>query len=168
MGEGSVLDWLSVAALGATAVVAAAGALFVPGRRWRFALLGAILAFLAVDDALALHERVTSAVAGRLAIADHADTLFLLPYLPLLGLAFWLLWTSAVDVGRRRVRLGLALLVCALAARALAALVTATGLALAPWERTVGVAAMHDAELLAWLLLASGLAACVARPGRRT
>src|SRR5918999_236108 len=110
MGEGSVFDWLSVAALGATAVVALAGAFVVPGGRWRFALLGAILGFLAVDDPL-----------------------------------------------------GLALLVCALAARALAALVTATGLALAQWEKTLGLAAMHDAELLAWLLLASGLAACVAR-----
>jgi hypothetical protein len=163
VAEGGILDWLSVAALGLTAVIAAAGAFVVPGRRWRFALLAAILGFLAVDDAFGVHERVTSALAGRLAIADHADTLFLLPYLPLLGAAFWLLWTAAADTGRRRVRWGLALLVCALAARALAALVTATGLALAQWEKTLGLAAMHDAELLAWLLLASGLAACVAR-----
>jgi hypothetical protein len=164
MSEGSVLDWLSVAALGATAVAAAVGAVRVPGRRWRFLVLAAILGFLAIDDAFGLHERVTSEVAARVALPNRADTLFLLPYLPLLGAAFWLLWTAAQTGGRRRIRLGLALLAGALAARGVAALVLVGGASLAPSDRALGVAAMHDAELLAWVLLASGLAACVSRP----
>jgi hypothetical protein len=55
-------------------------------------------------------------------------------------------------------RLGLALLAAGLATRVLAAVVSLTPITLAAWEKTLGVAAMHDAELAAWVLLASGLA----------
>jgi len=86
------------------------------------------------------------------------------PYLPLLAVAFGLLWSAAQEAGRPArtiMHLGLALLAAALAARMLAGFVSATGITLASWERTLGVAAMHDAELAAWVLLASGLGSVV-------
>jgi hypothetical protein len=169
VGEGSLLDWLSVAALAATALGAAAGALYVPEGRRRFASLAAILAFLAVDDAFGVHERVTGAIAGWLGVSGRGDALFLVPYLPLLAAAFGLLWRAAQAAGRPArtiMRLGLALLVAGVAMRLAAAFVATAGISLAAWAKTLGVAAMHDAELAAWVLLASGLASALAAARR--
>ena len=173
MHEGDLLDWLSVAAVLAAALGAALHAVRVPARRRRFALLAAILAFLAVDDALGLHERVTIEAAGALGVDGDGDVLFLLPYLPLLFAAFALLWSAAResrDAAGRTLSLGLALLVAALGLRLVAALVSLSGIPLAGWQRTVGVAALHNAELLAWMFVAAGFVV-LARPreplGRR-
>jgi hypothetical protein len=159
--EGGALDWLSVAAIAAVAVAAGFAAARVRDRRRRFALLAALLAFLAIDDALGLHERMTAAVAGWLGVSGRGDALFLLPYLPLLAVAFGLLLSATREAGRQAravMYFGLALLAAGLVLRVAAALVAATELMPAPWQRTLGVAAMHDAEVAAWVLLASGLA----------
>jgi hypothetical protein len=167
--EGGALDWLSVAAIAAVAVAAGFGAARLRDRRRRFALLAALLAFLAIDDALGLHERMTTAVAGWLGVSGRGDALFLLPYLPLLAVAFGLLLSAAREAGPRArsvIHLGLALLATGLALRVAAALLAATGITPPPWQRTLGVAAMHDAELAAWVLLAFGLASAAAALGR--
>jgi hypothetical protein len=161
VGEGSLLDWLSVAAVVAAAAAAGMCAARLPHHRHRYVLLAAILAFLAVDDAVGVHERVTAALAGSLNISGRGDALFLLPYLPMLAVAFGLLLAAAREAGppaRKLIRLGLALLAAGLALRVAAALVAAAGIALPSWQRTLGIAAMHDAEVAAWVLLASGLA----------
>jgi hypothetical protein len=167
MREGDLLDLLSVAAVAAAALGAAFLASRPGRRRGQFLVLAAIMAFLAADDALAFHERVSRAAATDLAVSARGDVLFLIPYLPLLSLAFFLLWRAAREARRpanRVIWIGLALLAAALALRALAALVMFSGLALAGWQRTLGMAALHDTELLAWIALAVGLA-LAARPG---
>jgi hypothetical protein len=161
VGEGSLLDWLSVAAVVATATAAGLRAASLSHHRGRYVLLTAILTLLAVDDAAGLHERVTAAIAGSLGVSGRGDALFLVPYLPLLALAFALLWAAAREArppARTIIRLGLALLVAALVVRVISAFVAATGISVTAWQRTVGLAAMHDAEIAAWVLLASGLA----------
>jgi hypothetical protein len=166
--EGGALDWLSVAAIAAVAVAAGLRAASLPHRRPRFALLAVLLAYLAIDDAAGLHERITSVIADWLAVSGRGDALFLLPYLPLLAVACGLLWSAAREAGRPArslMYLGLALLAAGLAARVLAAVVAATGITLADWEKTLGLAAMHEAELAAWVLLASGLGSLVHAAG---
>ena len=163
-GEGSAFDWFSVVAVVAVVMAAGFHAAYLRHRRRAFALLATILAYLAVDDALGLHERVTSAVGGWLAVSDHGDTLFLLPYLPPLAFAFGLLLTTARESGgpaRKVMYLGLVLLAATLATRVLAALMIASGLTLEKWEKALGGAVIHDTEVGAWLLVASGLASSV-------
>ena len=87
--------------------------------------------------------------------------LFLVPNLPLLTAAFFLLWTAARESPRpasRIISLGLVLLASALGLRAMAALVSLSGFTLASWQRSLGVAALHQTELLAWIIVAVGLA----------
>jgi hypothetical protein len=161
MHERDLLDWLSVAAVLAAALGAGLHATRTPRRRRQFVLLAAMLAFLAVDDAFGVHERVTNAAAVVLGAGAHGDVLFLVPYLPLLAAAFFLLWTAARESPQpasRTITLGLVLLATALGIRAVAALASLSGVTLAGWQRTVGTAALHDTELLAWIVVAVGLA----------
>jgi hypothetical protein len=161
MHERDLLDWLSVATVLAAALGAGLHATRTPRRRRQFVLLAALLSFLAVDDAVAVHERVTNAAAVFLDVSAHGDVLFLVPYLPLLAAAFFLLRTAARESpqpARRTIRLGLVLLATALGIRALAALVSLSDVTLAGWQRSLGTAALHDTELLAWVVVAVGLA----------
>jgi hypothetical protein len=119
------------------------------------------MVFLPADDAFGFHERVSCAAAADLAVSARGGMLFLIPYLPLVSLALFLLWRAAREARRpanRVIWIGLTLLAAALALRARTALVMFSGLALAGWQRTLGTAAMHDTELLAWIALAVGLA----------
>ena len=161
MHERDLLDWLSVAAVLAAALGAGLHATRTRRRRRQFVLLAAMLAFLAVDDALAVHEQVTNATAAVLDVSAHGDVLFLVPYLPLLAAAFFLLRTAARESpqpARRTITLGLVLLVTAIGIRAVAALASLSDVTLTGWQRTLGAAALHDTELLAWVLVAVGLA----------
>ena len=160
MHEGDVFDWLSVAAIAVAGLAAACYALRVPPRRTRFALLAASLAFLAVDDASGLHERVTATAAAGLGVRARGDVLFLVPYLPLLGGVFAILWMTARegrDLAGRVIWVGIGLLVGGLCLRVLRALASTSGIEVADWQRTLGNMAMHDAELLAWVAVAAGL-----------
>jgi hypothetical protein len=160
MHEGDLLDWLSVAAVAVAALAAARYGLRVPARRGRFMLLAASLAFLAVDDAFGLHERVTATAAADLGVSGRGDVLFLVPYLPLLVGVFAILWMTARegrDLGGRVIWVGIGLLVGGLCLRVLRALASTSGVEVAGWQRTLGNTAMHDAELLAWVAVAAGL-----------
>jgi hypothetical protein len=160
--EGGVLDWLSVTALAALCLATGARALTSSHGRRRFALLAVLLAYLAIDDALGLHEQVGAALARGLAVADSGDMLFMLPYLPLLAAAFALLLMAARELPpmpRRVMYAGLALLVGTVAVRAMAGLVGTTSLTVEEWQKAIGVAVMNDAELAAWLLLLGGVCA---------
>jgi hypothetical protein len=158
-GEGGALDWLSVAALALAAAAAAR-----TGRRG----LAAALAFLAVDDAAGLHERVTAATGTALGVHWGGDVLFLVPYLPLLAFVAVALWGAARH-GGAAIRTGVALLAASTAIRLAGALALLAGATLHGWERRAAGAAIHDAELAAWLLLAAGLlAAQTARTSART
>jgi hypothetical protein len=170
MHEGDLLDVLSVAAVAAAALGAALHAVRTERRRGRFLLLAAIMAFLAADDAFGWHERVTRAAAGELGVTSRGDVLFLVPYLPLLALAFVLLRQAGRESrhpANRVISAGLVLLAAALGVRAVAALVMFSGVALESWQRTLGIAALHETELFAWIALAIGLGLAALLGGRR-
>lgn len=132
----------------------------------------AILAFLAVDDAFGVHERVTANVAVALGLSTRGDVLFLVPYLPLLATVFAVLWTTArlkSDLAGRIIRLALTLLAAAVVLRVARAAASASALTFTEWQRTLGDALMHDTELVAWVAVAAGLVlAQTARMSART
>jgi hypothetical protein len=170
MREGDLLDTLSVIAAAAAALGALLHAARTERRRGQFLVLAAIMAFLAADDASGWHERVTRTAAGELGVTSRGDVLFLVPYLPLLGLAFALLWRAARESrhpANRVITAGLILLAAALGVRAVAALVMFSGVTLESWQRTLGMAALHETELFAWIALAIGLALAALLGGRR-
>jgi hypothetical protein len=160
--DGSLFDWASVVAVSAVAVAAAARALCVAGERRRFAVLAGILAFLALDDAIGLHERIGDAASTLVGHSRAGDALYLIVYLPIVGVAFGLL-VRAMRESARELRsvmaAGMVLLVAAVVTRLLAGAALALGLTFAAWQRAIGVVAMQGAELASWLLLSTGLTA---------
>jgi hypothetical protein len=167
--DGGLLDALSVAAVAAAACACLVRCVAGPGARGRYAFLAAALAFLAVDDAVALHERITHFAAAELGVSGRGDALFLGPYLPLIALAAVAL-VACVREARGEIRLllttAVALLAASAAFRVGVAALLATGATADGWQKSVGGAAIHDAELAAWLLLAAGVAASAVRPRR--
>ena len=168
--DGGALDALSVVAVAVAACACFVRAVAVPEARGRFGFLAAVLAFVAVDDAVAIHERITHAAAAALGVSGRGDALFLLPYLPLIALAALAL-LACVRESRGEIRLLLSTAVALLAASAAfrvgVALLLATGATADGWQKSIGGAAIHDAELAAWLLLAAGFAASATRRQRR-
>jgi hypothetical protein len=167
-----VLDALSVAAVGAAACACLVRCVAGPEPRGRFGFLAAVLAFMAVDDAVAVHERATHFAASVLGVSARGDALFLVPYLPLIVLAaVALLACMRESHGEIRLLLSTAigLLVASAAFRIVVALLLAAGATADGWQKSIGGAAIHDAELAAWLLLAAGVAAGASgpRPARR-
>jgi hypothetical protein len=165
--DGGLLDALSVVAIGAAACACLVRSVVGPGARGRFGFLAAVLAFLAVDDAVAVHERFTHFAASTLGVSARGDALFLLPYLPLIALAAIALLACARDAHgdvRALLSTSIALLAASLGFRVAVALLLAAGATADSWQKAVGGAAIHDAELAAWLLLAAGVAAGAARP----
>jgi hypothetical protein len=157
-------------AVGAAAAACLLRCITGPGARGRFGFLAAALAFLAVDDAVGVHERFTHAAASVLGVSARGDALFLVPYLPLIVLAAAALIACARDA-RGEIRLLLSTAIALLAASALfriaVALLLAAGATADGWQKSLGGAAIHDAELAAWLLLAAGVAAGASGPARR-
>ncbi len=158
-----MLDALSVVAVGAAACACLARCVAGPAHaRGRFGFLAVVLAFLAVDDAVGVHERFTHFAASALGLSARGDALFLLPYLPLIALAAVALLACAREA-RGEVRLllsaSIGLLAVSAAGRVAVALLLAAGATADGWQKSIGGAAIHDAELAAWLLLAAGVAA---------
>jgi hypothetical protein len=145
--------WMSSVATFAAAFAAGIGALLYSRRRFELALLAALLAFLSLDDAVQAHEGL-----------EHAGALvFLAAYFPLLGGALLLLARAARDAPGRAgasIAAGLALLVASIGVRVVGGVATVLG-GVPDWIRVVGEAAMQDAKLGGWILVAAGMTASV-------
>ena len=107
---------------------------------------------------IAIHEDLGTYLAF-FGLPDYAGIWFLL-YIPLLALTFVLLWQLSPTAAKSGslVRIGLLLLVFALAAEVLTAGVPAFDRTAHAWPYTVEVAVEEGAELAAWILIATGLA----------
>ena len=158
--EGGIADLLSVAAIAA----AAGGCIWLAARarrrRGRLLLLAGSLGFLAFDDAVGLHERVSRKIALAVGISDRADVLFLVPYLPLVVVTFVLLaWIAARSggAGSSTMGFGLALLGAAIGGRLLASALAALGLTPGRAVVELGRAGLEVAQIGGWALLAAGL-----------
>jgi hypothetical protein len=101
--EGSLSQLATAAVTAVAGTAAAAHAILFPARRRRFAALGVILLYFAVDDVLVLHEGLGEAVGERLfGLSGHlAVRLWILLLAPLLAAAFLLVASEARRAGGR-------------------------------------------------------------------
>jgi hypothetical protein len=141
-------------AVGATALVAAVGAARRVGGRKRRALLAAALGFLALDDALGLHDRIRA-----LPTPANAATGVLFGSLLALVLALLLVERARAPIVAHGILVGgLVALVAAVGVRLAGAFVTGET-TVGDTVRVLGVAAEQGLDLGGWILLAAGLAA---------
>jgi hypothetical protein len=159
----NVFDWMSFSA----ALAAASGLIVLmklsPARRRSAALLAVLVPFLAVDDLTNLHDRLGVAFAQ--ALPEPLDRVgeWSTPalYLPVLALAFGLLWwhARATTKPARQVQAALFLLAAAVALRVFVAILAIRGIHAREAIRVIGVAVLEGAELAAWTLLAAAFLA---------
>jgi hypothetical protein len=167
--ERTLFSWASVGIIFAAAVLAALLAALRPERARPLLGLAAILAFLSVDDALGIHERLSNRVGDWLpSVSELNRIIWPLIYLPLLAYVFVVMVVLAHGLRRtpaRLVRLGLALLVTAIVLEMASALLFASGLDRGDLGYEIEAALEEGAELAGWMLLTVGLAVGVTAAG---
>jgi hypothetical protein len=140
-----------------------------PRRAVPLALLAAGLAYLSVDDMFAIHERISTRLDLDLfGIDDMGRALWPVVYLPLIGACFLMLrfvGSTLRPAPRRLLRLGLALLVVAIALEMFTLLLVNIGIATGNLAYECEVAVEEGAELAGWMLIGVALAATVLRGG---
>jgi hypothetical protein len=165
--DGGVWTWASVATQAAGAALLAMMAMS-SARRRGYALCSLAVAFLSLDDALLIHERLM--LGGRFDFFPHAGrTIFPLLYLPLLVAVSVGLWriAEAQDWGWTRVlvRGGLVALAVAIGLEAGSPLLFALG----QGDNSVGyeleVAIEEGLEMMGWLWVTGGLSLTVLERG---
>ena len=155
--ESSPFSW--ACALAALAAAGCAIVLATRGRRNARIVLALGLAFIAVDEAFGLHERLADDLDLRALESLTWRTTALVGYTILLG-AVAILLVLEIRSSRRRPTLliaGVALLVAALGARFGGAALDALDALPAGGTRDAGEAAMHAFDLMGWSLVAAGL-----------
>ena len=160
--------WASTVATFAAAF--AALVLAAVAKRWvpTLATLAVMLAFLSLDDFVQIHERISEeALEIGFSEAWHVGRLFwVVVLLPVLAATFVLLWRMARDAPEdegRVLRLGLGLLVSAVALEAASPLLFQFGWDHLTWPYEVEVAVEEGAELAGWIAIAGALAARAVR-----
>lgn len=162
--DASAFTWASTVATFTAAVGAFLLALLGHGRAGLLAFSATVMAFLSLDDTLALHERVGE-LADRLGAPPElhlARVLWPAVFFPLLAGLLWALWRLARESlpgPRRSLELGAALLVAAVVLEfgSPALLALGYGFGSTPYE--LEVVAEEGAELAGWGLIASALLA---------
>jgi hypothetical protein len=160
--------WASTAATFAAAF--AALVLAAAATRWvrTLATLAVMLAFLSLDDFVQIHERVSEeALEIGFPEAWHVGRLFwVVVLLPVLAATFMLLWRIAHVAPpdeRRVLRVGLGLLVFAVALEAASPLLFHFDWDHLSWPYEVEVAVEEGAELAGWIAITGALAARAVR-----
>jgi hypothetical protein len=168
--EGTAFAWASVAATFGVALAAAVIALAASRGRRRLFVLAGLVAFLSLDDMVAVHERASLETVRVLGLSDMWDSVFFaLLYGPLFAAVMWLLVHLARDgsaQGRRAMHWGLGLLVFAVAAEALSAKWPPVNDPY-DWVHVIEGGAEEAAELGGWILIASATIATGARLAAR-
>jgi hypothetical protein len=160
--EHNAMTWASTVATFAAALAAALHATLLRERRRTYIFLACALAFFSLDDAILLHERLTASVLDSVGVSVSWDSvLWPALYLPLAGLVVLSLLAIARTAPARAgrfIRVGLVLLLAAVAAEAISAPISTleTG---AGWAHTLEGALEEGAELASWILIATALTA---------
>jgi hypothetical protein len=162
--ENNPIAWAHAAAIVSSAFVCALHALLVEQRRITFTVAAVLLAFLSVDEAIQVHERIIGRVLDWTERSATWDSvLWPIVYLPICAVLAWALWRVSDEAPRPAARLlvgGLGLLVVAVLAEMVSA----------PWSdedggavHTVEGAFEEAAELAGWIAVATGLTAVLLR-----
>lgn len=158
--EHNPMTWASTVATFAAALAAALHATLLRKRRRTYIVLACAFAFFSLDDAILLHERLATSVLDALGVSVSWDSvLWPALYLPLAGVVVLSLLAVAHTAPARAgrfIRIGLLLLLAAVAAEALSAPVSTTDTG-AGWAHVLVGAFEEGAELASWILIATGL-----------
>jgi hypothetical protein len=156
--EDNAFAWASTVATFSVAFVAIVRGAGLSRDRFRYALLAIIVAFLSLDDMVAIHEDIGTEAAAALGLRQSYDSvLWPVVYFPLLALGLFLLFTlarRARERPRRFIHVGLVLLALALAAEVLSGPWTGGE---EEWPHVIEGAFEEAAELAAWILVAAAL-----------
>jgi hypothetical protein len=158
--ESNAMAWASSVATFAAAFAAALHATLLGERRRSYVFLACLFAFFSLDDAIVLHERLSQRLLDVVGLSASWDSvLWPALYLPLAGSAVLLLAAVARAAPARAgrfIRVGLILLLTAVAAEALSAPVS-TAETVTEWPHVLEGAYEEGAELVAWILIAAGV-----------
>lgn len=157
----SAFAWASSTATFAAAFVALL--LYALTGRLRLLVLALVLAFLSLDDAVAIHERLAARAENVLGAPELSQRILWIGlFLPLIGAAFVLLADLSRELEprtRKFVHTGLALLVFAILAEASAHFTKNHGYGDGTTYDSFEVVVEEGAELAAWILIAAALTA---------
>ena len=161
--DGSIFDWGSFGAAFIAAVILVGLAVTTAQGR-SAAVLGVLVAFLALDDLTNLHDHLGTAFARGLPEPFNRLSEWSTPllYLPLLAVTFGLLWLHGGRVApapARQIRAALALLAGAVALRLFAGILEIRDLHAPAGIQAIGVAVLEGTELGAWTLVAAAFVA---------
>lgn len=159
--ENTVFSWASSAFTFAAAGFSALLAGFRPRHAWLLLLLAAALAFLSLDDAIQIHERVSELRTELGPIQHFSRTFWPLAYLPLLGSVFVTLAVLARGMRREAGRLvlaGLALLAIAIVLEMASPVLFELGFDHGDLGYELEAAIEEGLELGGWMLITLGLA----------
>lgn len=164
--EGNAWTWASSAAVFAGGFAALVRAVAVEERRATFGWLATALMFFSLDDAVEIHEQLGRAVGTRLlesAPGYLQNRTWLVLYVPLLAFAAVILWreSSGPHVGRRTLRLGLFLLVAAVACEVFGVVTKPLDRRGIAWPDILRVGIEEGIELAGWIVASAGLTALV-------
>jgi hypothetical protein len=164
----SVFGWCSEVAAFAGVPGALLLSVLRPARRGMFLLLAAALAFLSLDDAVFIHERVGE-LDTSLGLGEYGGRLvWPVLYLPILAGTLLLLVGAGRELGGRFATLLMAaagLFVLAVVLEGSSYALVKSGYDLRDWPFVIEVAIEEGAELAGWILCAGAL---VAAPLRET
>ncbi len=158
--DGGVFTWASSAATFSAAFGAMMLAILVRSRRAALGFLAAVLCLFSMDDAVALHERISIGAIGP--IEHGGRLLWPLVTMPLLAAAFLMLLGVAVAAPpsvRTALGVALALLVAAVALEVTSPLIFEAGSDHGEGLYEAEVAVEEGLELSAWLLASGALGA---------
>jgi hypothetical protein len=164
--EGNAWTWASSAAVFAAGFAALVRAVALDERRAAFAWLAAALMFFSLDDAVEIHEEMGQAVGSRLlesAPGYAQNRTWLILYVPLLVYVAVTLWRESTGPhpARRTLRLGLWLLVAAVATEAFGLVTKPIDRRGVAWPDILRVGVEEGIELAGWIVAAAALTALV-------
>jgi hypothetical protein len=160
--DGNTWSWASATPTFTVGLMALFLAFLDTGRARRFYGLALVTAYLSLDDAIGIHDRLAGKITTWLGISyDDAVVAWVVFLGPLLLLTFAVVWGAVREAQpRARVvaRAGLALLVFAVFAEAVGTLLNHVGYDHDAWPYDLEVTFEEGAELAAWILITGALA----------
>ena len=148
--EQNTFTWASSVATFTSALAAVGLAVVCPAQGRRLGVLAALLVFFSLDDSIELHERLNGILGQAWPVLA----------LPLLVLAFALIWDISRRVSarqRRFLRAGLILLVVAVLAEAVQRFWLIDRYDPESWPFVLDTGSEEGAELAGWILVAAAL-----------
>ena len=159
--EGGLVTWASSSAAFAVGLIALLLSFIDEPQRLRGKAIAAAAAFISFDDAVLVHERAAFRIAEQLELSDtYVQLIWPTLYFPFLVAVAVLLFQLARNTrtAHRLIVAGLVALMAAIAMEVAGLALDRTDAGARGWARTLEITLEEGAELLGWILIATGAA----------